>query len=83
MNEVSLTGCFLNDIQSPEKVISSTDVTAAPSTVAATLTTPSNIKSLSLVASRNENSRDSIFLNVYVRFCAFRKYSSLNEMIEN
>ena len=39
MNDVSLTGCLLNDMQSPGKVAKS-------------------------VGQMNENSRDSIFLNV-------------------
>lgn len=42
MNDVSLTGCFFNDLQSPDK----------------------SAKSSNLVHVLNENSRDSIFLNV-------------------
>lgn len=44
MNDVSLTGCFLNDLQSPEK----------------------QTKNTNLISVLNENSRDSIFLNVNV-----------------
>lgn len=46
MNDVSLTGCFLNDLQSPGKASSS------------------GMKNVGLISAMNDNSRDSIFLNV-------------------
>lgn len=52
MNDISLTGCFLNDIQSPGKATKHVVVGAGGG----------------IIGSMSENSRDSIFLNVTILY---------------
>ena len=60
MNDISLTGCFINDVQSPEKIGANGGV--------GTRSAGNNNNNTSIIQILNENSRDSIFFNVIFHF---------------